>query len=272
MRDLDGPTHDTRAAARDDAVRERMNDRGATSFEKALAAFVGAAEGFAEEARKANLPALAKQAVDVTGDTVDEVRSAFREQRAPSELPDPALASAATLADEGDTLASRDYLGRVVTAAEDRETRLAGERRFSDRLGERASAAMARAEHVASAVGESGRRALEAPPAMKHHLKTATRELARDAADVGLGFAVAGVFAFFALAFLSVVVAVGLNSALGGQMGTFLVGLFYLIVAGVLALLGTRAMRDAKDDARRGVDNVKAEARAVTQPLRGLRT
>lgn len=266
MRDLDGTTDDSRSAARDAAVQERMNDPNASGIEKALAAFIGAAEGFAEEARKANLPALAQRAVEVTTETVDEVKSAVRESR-PQRSADGALSAAPA---PGSTLATEDYVGSL--AAADAGLQLTDDRsRERGRFAEKASHAFEKAEHVATAVGESGRRALEAPTAIRHHVKTTTKELARDAADLSVGFLAAGLFAFFALAFFSVVVAVALNEALGGHMGTFLVGLFYLIVAAVLGLLAMRAVKAAKEDARRGMDSVKGEARAVTQPLRGLR-
>lgn len=259
------PPHEDHAAERDRAVRERMNDPNATALEKALAALVGAAEGFAEEARKANLPALAGEAFEKAEATAREVRTAVRP---------PSLEGASVLPEGRATLAEEDYLGVVpppggaeveVGLGATEETRVAA-------LGERATAALAKAQHYAEAVAESGRRALEAPTAVRSHVKATMRDVGRDAARVGAGYGGAGVAAAYVLGFLSVALGIWLMPRVGPVLAWVVVGLAWLVIALVLFLVGRSGVEAAKRDARRGIEDVKAETRAVVAPLRGLRT
>lgn len=226
-----------------------MHDPNASAVEKVLAAVQGAAEGFVEQSRAANFPAVAGAAVEKVTQSVQAVRE---------ELP----ARAKGAGPEGATGKPGEQVF-LIEGARAPEAPVP--------LQDRAEEAVGRLEQYAESLRVASERAAEAPAAIRHEIQSTVREAAREARTAAVGYAATAVLGLFALAFVSIVVAVALNRLLGSPWGWLVVGLLYAIGAAVAFSAAKRSTDEVRETTRRGVANVKGEVREVTGSFRRVR-
>lgn len=230
-----------------------MKDPDASGIEKALAIVQGAAEGFAEQSRDANLPAVVGAAIATVKETVNAVRD---------ELPASATSGGGAESGQGSE-----------TAPEDRVFLIEGARPPDKTipLEHRAEKAVSDLESYAERLRVAAERAGEAPATIGYEVRSTVKETAADAKTAAIGFSLTGILGLFALAFISIVIAMALDRVLGSPWGWLIVGLVYAIGA-VIALASARnATRDAKAHVKEGIADVKAEVRSVKDAVRGVR-
>lgn len=224
-------------------IDERMNDPGATTLEKALAAIAGAAEGFGEEAHKTQLPALVAEAFEKTAEVFRETSGAL----APTEPTGTGL-DAGTATRGG---------GAVAEGLEKAATRLReGRPRFE--------ATVEKARDVAS-------RAAMAPARIRAETTVHAKAVAREVATTLGGAVLALVAVGLALALFSAAAAFALNAQYGAPRGSLVVAVFWTLVAIIAILVARSRIQEAKREAREGAEAVRNEVRDVARPLRGQR-
>ncbi|HWG90093.1 MAG TPA: phage holin family protein [Candidatus Thermoplasmatota archaeon] len=238
-------------ASKDEVVTNRMQSPDATNLEKVLMAISGAAEGLAEQLRTSRLPELATEAVQKTTGTVTAAKEGFREGYPVSEG-----ASATATASTTTTTSQTSTTGYTYPT-----TPKPG---FGDTLAK----ASDKVSSMAQGISEATSRAAQAPTAITYEVKVAAKDVVKEAKGVAVGYVLAGVLGIFALAFFSVLIGNWLNHVLGGQWGTFLVGLVYLIGAVVAFSYAKRHLDGTKARARSGISDVKREVRSESQSIK----
>lgn len=128
--------------------------------------------------------------------------------------------------------------------------------------------AVDRTQAGAEALAETSKRAAKAPGLVARDLGGAAGAYARGYTRMAVNYAVMGVLGLGALILFTVALAVGLNRVLGSPWGTAIVGLLYVVGAGIAMAMAKAAQVAAKREATIKIEHAKAEVHAIADPWR----